>query len=279
MKTRIARVAGMVAAGLFFAGTALALPTLIFIDDFTDDDVRNSSPVPGEGGGLIGGSSHYHVFVADGNWGTSAVENGYLKITSGHATSSSSVSYIRTGSGRSEYNFMNMGVGEGMLMQVFDFSMDWANQRGRFNSGFMTSGRADRSSNAVYYIVHGDTGVIDFYAKDTGDGAGSLMGSLSPQAAERPVRIDLYCDSLHYSATVYYSNDTVQELAPVAHNLDGELIGNALRLYFDVEPRSAGITSFASMSEVRVTQIPEPGSLFLMGILGAGLVARKRLRR
>lgn len=276
------------AAGLaFFAQTAWALPTLIFFDDFENDNARVTSPLVGQpGAGLIGSTNASHNFwTPHGSPTTPALEtDGYLQMTAESPDNMYATSYFATGLLHPEFSFINTPVGQGILFSVREYWRDWgeADAVGYCRIGFVESANVWDSfhgrTNKAFLTIY-DTGAFDFMCMELANNDSTRIARLSPTGDARPTGFDLYLDSQYYELTVYYNDDSTKQTNNV-HNLTNVAQWAALRLRWERSPRVTGQASVARIGEITVTQIPEPGAFSLgLAALGGALLVRRHCRR
>lgn len=270
----------LAAAALAFSGRP-GRSDLVFIDDFQDPNPRHSSPVPGmPGGGLIGGTDFWSNLADHGNTGSNTVSGGVLTMTSVSITSENTGLRLRSGA-YGEFDFMRAPVGEGLLLSIRDFSMDWGNY-GRFYVGFHSGdGSFFQSTNKFFVNVWSPDafhpeGRIRMFATNSPGTLGNALMSFDPAGAERPIGFDLYLDSVFVSLTAYYDDQTERFFA-AAHGLNPGDWAQTQILQLKLQPRNTdGIPAVATIGEITVTRIPEPGTASLLGLIGAAWLIRRR---
>lgn len=260
-------------AAVVLAGLALpARGALIFIDDFEDPVVANSSPAPGQpGGGEIGGTGFWSTFADSGVTSSAVVSNGALYLSAQHDTLDRSAGLRSTI--HSELNFID----QPLILKVEGFSMNWGATSELIEIGF-SSGNASAMhscSNAISMVIRRDGELLQRLRED-GDNirAWSTISGLD----HGPITgFSLYVDHTIYRFEVTYTNGTTGVSSDLTHGLTVANWSN-LNLNMTMRTRLAGNTVEASME--KITVIPEPGALSLvLGSLGAALLVRRHRRR
>lgn len=284
---RTKRIPGrFMAAGLSFLATAamadLNFGDLVFIDDFEDPVIRNSSPAPGmPGSGILGGAN----FWWSSGPGAPAVFSNYvdasrLNLEIYSPNNLHNITSLRSTTGHEEFNFMGYSPGEGLLLSVRDLALDWADGSGRLTIGFTDDPSQNfyRGTNKAYVSFvqsQADFGTVRLHLVQEYMSEASVH-TLQPDGTERPTGMDLYLDGLFYILTVFYDHGGSQE-AFGFHGFGGEWDAMALRIQF--QPMQTTFTAMASIGEISVTYIPEPGAVSLFGVFGAALMIRRARRR
>lgn len=278
---RCARGMGIVVVAGVLAQPAAALPTLIFIDNFEDADVRTPSPLPGQpGGGEIGHVNFYTIFSNVNNTlgGTTVVENSYLQMTVGKTvgTAGEAALSLRTPN-RTEFRYIDCDVGQGLELSIRELWMDWGEATNKSQIGFLSGAAIYSATSGVYASISPQDSRIILYAKDTGDTWGTALANWTPTGTEVPTGFDIYVDKQFYFFRTYYDDDSVREAAG-EHNL------NAGSVVFDQNPllicwfgaSSTNIMETMRIGEVTVTQIPEPGGVGLLALAAVAIRLRRR---
>lgn len=277
------RIMGLgLAAGLglaFFALQAQGVPTLIFIDNFETNQARlyNSSPYPGAGGGQIGGPDFWSSF-SNSSVRSNFVDNGSLTIMVQNPTNVSATA--RIDSARYEqFNFVNLPAGDGHLLSLRGFEMDWDDGYGRIQIGFHDrSGSYHSSTNGAVIRFHGSGAVGISYKQDRDGFSSDLVLIAAPAGSERPTGADFFVSATGGYLTVYYSQFAPSQTIGWATNFTGSWPD--LLLTMELSPRVTGEWARASLGEIQVTYIPEPGTVSLaLGAMGAALLVRRVRRR
>lgn len=277
---RFVRGMGVVALAGFLARPAAALPTLIFIDDFSDPVAQNSSPAPGQpGAGEIGGTAFWYTRADSGNTGSNTISGGSLTIVSRHTATQGSNFGLLSNLNYGEFDYLSMDPGQGLLLSMR--GIDFQSDNGQLLFGFMHGtglGGTQAVTNAFLMNLW-YTGEINVYARPMANFGGAVDTLITIPATGMPARIDLYVDKSHFGLGFDYGSGLVWA-DPVEHKLLENPTAEPadLRLWISLQPRSTSHPAIVSIDEVSVTQIPEPGSLALMGLLGVALAVR-RLRR
>lgn len=286
MKQGMMRFGVAAAMGLaFFVQQAQGAHTLIFIDNFTNNNSRVTSPLTTEpGSGTLGSTN------STANWWTwyqsSAMEeashteaDGYLRLMARQTNSTTGLAYFRS-SQYAELRYDNKASGEGLLLKFEDIQTDWEEGIGSIFLGLTTGGTLYACNNGIFARVHATNGFVDVWAKDTANTWPSdPLVIQEPGGTRRPKDVHLYVDGTDFSLTVIYDDDSQAFSGLQAHGLDSAKIANNQRLQFYMLPQEMDQDSIFLFNEVSVTQIPEPGSLALAaGALGVALLARRRLQ-
>lgn len=276
MKTGILRRAAAVFVMALLAGFARpsgATPYLVFIDDFSTAPLGTSSPPPGQpGGGTIGGTGFW---TSDSR---AMLDNGSLLVYPLQGTDAS----LRSGA-QSEFSFMTMPAGQGLLLSVRDIEMDWGvpASSARLSLGFtVNSGTYWTSTDGRGYLqIFGSNGNVRVIL-NTGATENAII-SWTPAGGVHPTGFDFYIDSVHYGLTVYYSDNTQRETNQVAHGEAGSTWSNNMHLRVESRSFNTGVTASNRIGQITVTQIPEPGSgvLAILSLLGGAAILRRARRR
>lgn len=294
--SRFDRAIGVAAVcgACIFARAAMALPTLIFIDDFSNNSLRVPSPAPGEGAGVIATNGNFWTGYNESDpaygghtQGAYVETNGYIRFDRIAPTKPTSPIRLISGTMYPEFNFMATAQGEGLLLEVRGLEMDWDADylAGTLDIGFWTGGTISSTTNAFTVRIYGGPGVESgghmrqFYLRGKQAGTWIYPGFISIVQDMNPVGFDLYLDSTEYRLTTYYDDgETTRELSG-QHGFDAERF-TVLGLHMIHEAAQSNSSTFAQMGSLSVTQIPEPGAMGLaLAALGAAWLSRRIRRR
>lgn len=279
MKTASGRIGGLaaavcLAAGLQAAKADLSFGDLVFIDDFEDPVVTASSPLPGmPGGGIIGGSGFWTA------GGTIYPTNGLLAMAvQGNIGATGNL----RSSAYSELDFMKLTGLEMLHYEVTGIQLDWGNENAanRLSFGMLlgTPGNTFYSSSngAVYVHIYSSAaagapaGTVRFYLNN--DPGESWLFNWAPPEGAAPTAVEMYLNADLYGVVVHYDDGTQRDI--FAANPATAPWGD-MRLRFECRTFADNLPTFAHVEEIRVTYIPEPGTVPLLGGFGLLLLARR----
>lgn len=283
---RIGGMAFVCAAGLL-AQSARALPTLIFVDDFSTEPVFDSTPAPGSGGGVVGGEGFWTQANAEwGAHGTNYLDNGSLRFDYWTTGAGAGVTVLLSDQWHSQFNFLSYASGQGLLAEVRGLEMEWGEDGlGRLHFGIHDGPGYGGGTNAFMVSFYAfdrldarSNGVVALQRKGSGV-ANEVVQLWETAGTERPTGADLYLDSVNYGLTVYYSDGSTRS-TNLAHGLDAAAGTNAMKINFAFRGGEQETLASGSVGGLTITQIPEPGSISLaLGALGVAWFARRIRRR